>query len=448
MQATAEIPVIEGSRKSLIEALISDVSLFGLTTMLHEVENEACKAQCFSLWNTGQILRQLCRMDKHSPNAFDAWEIFHAIPREILKSIVLRTVGYDAYQGMRGYGKNGPGIYLLSISIEGRDGRFLTWTEMETLVKNMAKYLEGARIILGVVPKGTYGHWQQKDLEAFTRGIDATYVTGRKLNDSPLFSKKDPKDKSKLSAAAELFLESLERQLGVMKALDPAGTVQTMQAPLYVGCGTVVKDRVKTYEPKPSSTIGGANVFYTLLLSLLKYQNLVPKHHVVVAARVWKKDQLKIAERLIAGFALSYPDWGGINNTEAGSSGGSDSISYEGCEKYVFLKETHMGENIRQSMEDMNHRIEAGKLIEQADTDVQAIEELEIDDIVIPLAKGLVQDLRSEGAAKAAEREKVRGRLAKLKAVEANLDGLIEALRRLKTEAVIIPETQHGMHLD
>ncbi|KAK1717482.1 hypothetical protein CaCOL14_004295 [Colletotrichum acutatum] len=63
---------------------------------------------------------------------------FHAIPDELLRSTVLGTVAYNDVQHQNhlpDYFEDGPGVYVIAISIEGRSGAFLDTNEIEMLTK-------------------------------------------------------------------------------------------------------------------------------------------------------------------------------------------------------------------------------------------------------------------------------------------------------------------------
>ncbi|KAK0640774.1 hypothetical protein B0T16DRAFT_460925 [Cercophora newfieldiana] len=430
VRPTPEIPVLEDSRVSLTEAMLADASPFALITMLDEVERDVSSCRSFSVHATMGLLNNLREKKRGHDQANRCWDIFHSIPREVLQSLVLGTTAYDAANGLKGYKDlNGAGVYVLGVSIANRQGKFLNLGEMEILVKNMGEYLEGARLMLKLPTEEDYDMIEQRQLERHVQRVDSQFIL-RGDKTKPAFVKRITlNQEDQLSEGAIRLSEALARRCDAMRVLDPTGTVHTIQAPLYVGCGKDIAEHVKVYEPKAGSAFASANLLYGLLLSLLQHQGLRPVHHIIAASRLWEEKQMSDADRLISALAMSFPDKGGLNNTQPGAQHGK-SADLNGSEDYVCVTEPYYEENIKHSLADLEARKEAGKLIDKADEAWARIEAMDTEDLVRQ-GNNINRRTREIMEKTASAVAQSSSRLEKDTAILAQMDGLRSALKEM-----------------
>ncbi|KAK0610935.1 hypothetical protein B0T14DRAFT_570867 [Immersiella caudata] len=308
LQATPEIPMLHGSRLSLAKTLANNRSYFHLLPSFKELGEELGQEKSLAgdgLENTRTLLNDMRVTGK-------LFDLLLLVPKQVLEAMVLGTVAYDHANGLVGYDRKGPGVYVFGISIESRGGKFLTKAEMDKFIDNFESYVEGARHFHGVQSV----LWPPQRLAKFAAVVKEVDRQFSGLKDPP-----GPRFFSRGSgySAYNIFLDSMRDRRNALERLDPTGSVQSIQSPLYVGCSNELETRIAAYDPKHNdSGFGSANNLYALTMSLLSYQGLVPKVHVVAAIRAIEQGTLDSAEILIAGLARSYPRFGGFNACEAG----------------------------------------------------------------------------------------------------------------------------------
>lgn len=87
--------------------------------------------------------------DIRTPEGRDSLELMHIIPRTCLEALLSGTVGFDAANNVTDdYDSDGPGIFVIGIEIPNRNGAFVTATELQVLVDDLAQYLDEADAVL------------------------------------------------------------------------------------------------------------------------------------------------------------------------------------------------------------------------------------------------------------------------------------------------------------
>ena len=436
VQATAELPVMHDSRTAFAEAFLRGASPYALITLLPEMARGLGNVRSFSVLKTVTLLEEVERETVATDRTSMVWELFHAIPRTVLQSLMLGTVAYDA-SSMRGYDTDGPGVYLLSISISGRNGRFLTRLEMETLIENMQDYFVGAELTLGIYtePQGQPPLPQNRkdELKKLTAEINVVYVKISKGSKKahPYFASVASDDATKLNRGCTRFLDRLKSQAEELRKLDPGGAVKTLQLPLYVGCGQNIKTRVKKYEVKTGNHLADANAFYTLMLSLLKHQGLVPKRHVVGALRTWKDGHMKVAEQLVAALALSYPDFGGLNWTEAEDHPSKFAITRQ-HKLQVFQQHPFLKVNIKHSIEDIEARERFADARLEIEHHVAMVESRYPPEDLLPQLRHISRDIKNQHKELDSRIERLNNQKTQAEDVADGADGLREILLELQ----------------
>jgi hypothetical protein len=278
-----------------------------------------------------------------------AWDIFHSIPRSVLQSIVLGTVAYDDSNAMPlgpldSLSDDGPGVYVLGLSIAGRMGEFLDLNELDRLLINLRTYIKGCRYLA----ENDKTHPKPGSAADLVSKVDSAYGTHMEPG-KPRFCE------GNFNTAWRLY-NSLRRRYRALKAVDPASTTRMIQSPLYVGSDKHVGRRIAAYELVHTKTaLQRANKLYGLTVSLLHYQGLTPKVHIITAVRTWQSGQLSRAEMLVAALAGSYDSLDGFNVREAGQT--SDDLpldSWLDHEVYVFSTMPHFCRNIDWSIADID----------------------------------------------------------------------------------------------
>jgi hypothetical protein len=259
---SAEIPLLEGYRLKFAEAIRDGKSAWVLTTMftgfISELE-QLEKTRDIKLDATMALLAGVGGLS--TPG--DSWDVFHSIPRDLLGSVILGTVAFDSgrpQNRVTGLSDDAPGIYVLGLSISGRDGKFINANELKVLIGNLKTYVRGYRYQLEGAPSVEAGDAAAELVAEVDGAYGAPATPG-----TPRFIC----DKVNLLAAKPL-LKSLIKRYNIMIQQDPTGTVYSIQSPQYVGCSKDVRTRIAAYElGHHTSALTRANKFYSLIASLL-----------------------------------------------------------------------------------------------------------------------------------------------------------------------------------
>lgn len=359
--ATAQIPLLSGARSKLAQALKDGASYFELALLFEPTLVKYLRAQkTYAL-----DLEDCCRyLEEAKRGAGDMFELFYTIPRKALESIVLGTVAYDVSNTVHGPGSEGMsyeikgcGIYVVGISINGRNGEFLTGNELQELADNLDKYILGCRMGAGVhngiLERSRLTQDQQNAID-FAVEVDKTYGTWVHVVDrkwKPRYLLPNDRHNSRMSA----LLRSLQARAREAKRLDPTGQTRTIQSPLYVGCSSKMQERVEAYVPRTDikSAFSKANTLYALTMSLLRRQGLHPVPKIISAVRTWKGSQLSRAEMLVAALANCYVTQDGFNINKAGQTAETSGVSTSTAKQMVFGLKKFMKENVSQSLTDV-----------------------------------------------------------------------------------------------
>ncbi len=341
---SAQIPLLGGCRLRFAKALAAKVSPWALTKLFPRLVRElkhVPKTRNIKLEDTMRLFEQV---------GADVWDLFHTIPRDLLESLILGTVAFDnsrAHNRVTGLMKNGPGIYVLGLSIIGRDGQFLNGKELDLLILGLQTYIHGSSVLRGAKPAANRSVTEKAAVQLVAR-VDSTYGSG--TPGCPRFICDDENE-----ALAGHLLSSLQARRWAMFAADPTQTICSIQSPQYVGCSKDVGTRISAYElGHGKSALAGANKFFALTVNLLRYQGLFPKVHVVAAIRTWKAGQLSAAEMLVSALAGAYVTQDGFNLRDAGGNHDSQSDgTWDDHELYVFGAVDHFDKNIDWSMADL-----------------------------------------------------------------------------------------------
>ncbi|KAK1826075.1 hypothetical protein QBC39DRAFT_29890 [Podospora conica] len=256
--------------------------------------------------STVSLLRGICK-----PHGKEALEILHVIPRSSLGALLSGMVGSDVLNRLaEGYSDDGAGVYVIGLTIDGRSGAFISSTEMQTLIDDLEQYVLEVEAALdqdtaGGQPGSTV--WEvDHQYGIYTPGANAPsrFIESR----------------SSLDSMRELLAATKTRQSS-LSALDGTGTLCSVQAPMYVGCGQNVRDRIRVYAPvQQVVAFKNASKPYGLFMSLLHKQGLIPRPMIIAVVRTWGRHQMATAERLVTALAGSYVHQGGFNIQEGGGN--------------------------------------------------------------------------------------------------------------------------------
>ncbi|KAK3987084.1 hypothetical protein QBC44DRAFT_310648 [Cladorrhinum sp. PSN332] len=348
---TAEVPLLKGSRLEFAKAFKAEASPIQLMTLFPGIFDDLRKEDNSHIIALTSTKEKMAKMEGISPNCV-IWALFHSIPRLVVESIVLGTVGHDvAKDNIEGYTDKGGGVYVLGVTIDGRDGAFLNVNEYAELLTNLKSYLQGCGDIFS--PQAGRTAQQKGASKAFIDQIDNFYGentdphTPRWVREAQSFQ------------LTKQFFNSLRARYQALREVDKTHLVYSAQGPQYVGCSKDVETRVRDYIPhKKKSALRNANKMLGLLLCLLGYQGLKPQVQHVTAIRTWAEDQLSEAEMLVTLLASGYVTQGGMNKKEAGQTKEEGfrqtPKTIQHSEEYVLGAKEDLKRNLDHSLKDID----------------------------------------------------------------------------------------------
>ena len=279
-------------------------SYLGICTMLNQVADDLEENQSFvPVAKTVDAL-------KHAESAY---LLLHAIPSDLLASIIRGTVAYDFLRGGRKphqYSKKTGGTYVAAVSISGRDGKFLSGKELGTLASLIEDYIEAYDDFVNNGFRWDENSGDSQTRKRFIASVDGVY--GKTEPDaSPRFVRK-PAHRQSTKALAEMFRRREKA------ARDP--DEQHIQSPLMVGCNgaskKLIKDRVAAHYPKNGLT--ATTHTWAITLCLLGHMGRKPIVTTVAVLPTWERNDLPLSERLVTALAQSLVTQDGFNVDQPG----------------------------------------------------------------------------------------------------------------------------------
>lgn len=348
---TAEIPLLEGPRLDMVKALRKGDSYWDLTRSFPDI---ICRLSGLS--GTIDCRRTILVLENIEDEASTAWAVLHAVPRNVMASIVLGTVAYDfnkTHHRPSTYSDRGPGVYAIGISVNGRDGKWLTAKELRKLVRELLRYRDA--YLAWKEHQGNPVTVQDTELHDFVMQVDNMVGQSKTAGNPPRFVHDDAGE-DLLASMIGSFTERFETSL----RLDPAGDKPMAQSPIYVGCSNDLETRVPQHKCKPvKSSMALSNKAMTLTLAMMSFIDREGATTARTVLRTWKNNQLAVAEMLVAALANSYMTLDGFNRTEAGDREGNLSqLVLQGCSASVLGQQPYFYENITQSCEAMREEFE------------------------------------------------------------------------------------------
>ncbi|KIL95578.1 hypothetical protein FAVG1_00315 [Fusarium avenaceum] len=414
-ECTAEMPMLwNEDHRMLIDSCVRSDALYELYLQLPKLakdlaSNVTLRDNNFSVVETVNALRN---------RDWAMCELLHSIPLKVVQSIVKNTVAYDDHNGdfpcfstpQRSDPEEIPGVYVIGISVQQERGRFLNITEMERVIDDVKKYIVGYQATVqyeaDVAEKGV--QFARKNLSPeqdsarrHLRSVDKWAECADISN--PVFITKD-EEIPRIRALVETFKKMCN------PSLDPTKSVRMIQSPLYVGCSKNLADRTNRYSQK---SLRGINKPLGLTLAILKRQNIRYTLHTRVVVRIWKKDQLPLAEQLVTTLAGSLVYQHGFNATEGGGTGPNTVTSREGLKTNAGLVICRLGllyHNVKESIEEIEIRtkflqdldivngeiVEMSRIMEQCTAELESLpQDYQWNQTLTDLEQ-LVQDLQED----------------------------------------------------
>ncbi|KAJ0301739.1 hypothetical protein COL516b_007716 [Colletotrichum fioriniae] len=346
---SSKTPLMEGVRVDMLKVLDRGDSLYELTLRFPDIANELIAAGMPK--QPDCTIAQL-RLD-HSSN-WETTEVLHIIPRDLLRSIIKGTVAMD-------FGPNRPhdydedstaaGIYVIAVSIDGGDGRFLNWSELGELIMILQNYAD----VYTLHKRGTPKNMAELVKISVAKEIDLA-VNGQWTDTKTRFICNDTQHQHVLA-----FIENLQRRRAPMFPGVVEAAVHQEQCPLYVGCSTKLNGRLPKYSL--STNLDGINNLLGLLISALRHMDSEPAITRRVVMKTWKRSQLPVAERLVSALARSYVWQDGLNIAEGGAN--EDIRDRKQCLQNLQEAKAIQEKNVKLAVEMEEHMLQIQKLADE-----------------------------------------------------------------------------------
>ncbi|KAJ3952325.1 hypothetical protein N0V92_011231 [Colletotrichum tropicale] len=350
--STPQIPLMTGNRAKMLQTLDQNKSLYSLSLHFEGIVEELEK-----------LAKKPARtiIDFKIDSAANKWRmihLLHAIPRDLLRSIICGTLAYDSTNArVEEYSKNGPGIYVIGICINRNTvnrtipnapaGSFLKWDEIAVLITHLEGYIEAYEIYQSKRLRSQ----DDRELVRIAIAIDRTYKRSLNLSghERTLYIENDGQAEN-----VKALIRGFKERMPASTATRDRETAQH-QSPLYVGCSDHVDSRLTRYNL--STDLSGINKLLALTVSVINFMGLSPKLVRKVALRTWEPDQLAAAEKLVIALARSSCHMDRFNVAEGGGKQSTNDLAVLERGKEEVMQEGHYCKSMKASLEDMNERV-------------------------------------------------------------------------------------------
>ncbi|KAI9640169.1 hypothetical protein NHQ30_011406 [Ciborinia camelliae] len=174
-------------------------------------------------------------------------------------------------------------------------------------------------------------------------------------------------------ARQELSLEKLQH-FRICPTLDPTRDIRQIQTPCQVGCATNLLTRSSAHDPL--TKMKSSSTFLTLTVSTREVMLLKQKVFQIPTLKVWRPNQLGLAEIFITMLAGSLVWDGGLNRIKAGAKELDQSLdpdivpdkkNLREAKRQIFLEHNWAMENYRASNEALLGQSEILKTYQERD---------------------------------------------------------------------------------
>lgn len=305
LQATAEMPSMDETRKSQLSILQNTQCFYGLTLMIPRLAESLQAQQSLTVNATVKALeraefRRVLNL------------LLHTVAPETMQSILAETVAYDFHPSRpsrpRTLGGDHGGTYVAALSIAGRQGRFLTRLEIGQLVGHLQRYVAACecwcrrRRWTGAAGEAAHkkvvadieGMWMKAGAEDPICGQSAVRCVKIRALVDMLRKRDDP-------------------------SLDPAGDVQQKQSPLMVGCSRDINSRVKQHHAMERGPVLTTYTWALVQACIERCLGLTVEVCTIPAVIAFDILHLELSEILVTTLCRSLVSQLGYNVVQAGT---------------------------------------------------------------------------------------------------------------------------------
>ncbi|KAI1458661.1 hypothetical protein F4805DRAFT_121688 [Annulohypoxylon moriforme] len=392
---SASTPLLSRLQVKLIQQIDEEVAYETMYETVVEMAEELCGQDYVSV---DKIIKTF------HENRRDMSLLLHSIPRPVLRSIVMRMVAYDFHD--RGstkrtwlYEKEGPGAYIVTLSIVGRKG--CTWSASENL--EIVLLLQQYALAIDLCEK--FGEYpgtppltdEERSALELARKIDKAYakpadqlvVDDRSgsfivpdddiddptdtdcTTDGDMENSEDdapasvpalemPKYASRGIRGRSIHVRRLAEMLERRHLHDLDPTEPCKQSVNMVGNAGDIERRTQAHR-LITSNLRNSAATWGVLIYCLKYAGLEPEETIIPVCKTWELKQINMAEILVTVLAGSLISVDGLNVKEPGTRpekhAPADNM-FEHCRRQVWRANPWFLENLGQSFPDIEGLLE------------------------------------------------------------------------------------------
>lgn len=232
------------------------------------------------------------------------------------RSVLSGTVAWDATRTRRRdwYDASGLGIYAVGVSVNSRQGKFLSGLEIQQLSNCIDNYVAGYRAL----SVSTYSRTMKQDADVrFMHIVDSAISLFNSAGACRSIDNNNDLDR------VVLLAQRFRGRAQKIMTVDPTGQVIQVQSPLYIGRSDKMENGTEVYT---KLNLTNMNKLLALALNVLHTMGLKSSAIVRPVLCIWEVQQLPIAERFVATIAQSMVAQNGFNATEAGGEPSTASL--------------------------------------------------------------------------------------------------------------------------
>lgn len=363
---SAQIPMMSDLQVRFVKQLDDDATYMDLFLTVEKMAQD--------LRNQDQVpCREMMRAVEEDSEGKEMRLLLHSIPRPVLRSLVMRMLPYDFWE--RGsdnrrdlfYDFEGPGVYVMGLSVEGRHGEGWSINENIKLLAALKKYRNAIdacerRDAIDAWGNSQFTAQEVEDLQVAT-DIDRQYSRSESWDGGiflmPRFASSSNTEKSK--HVNELISLLRSRNVG---SWDP--NINSLQTLYMVGNSDDVERRKQSH--RLISSLMNTPHLWGLLVSCLKYVGLEPEETCVPVCKSWKPEHTNQAEILVTILGGSLISVGGLNVHQPGlkpdRNPPSDKI-FGQCRKHVWVNRGWFRANLEHTIIHNPGHLEIQKYIDE-----------------------------------------------------------------------------------
>ncbi|KAJ4394899.1 hypothetical protein N0V93_004119 [Gnomoniopsis smithogilvyi] len=322
---TSEMPLMKGFMARFTQAIDENNSMFEISLMLKDAVDQA-KAVSDLI----PVERTIGEFERE--RYIQMVQLLHYVHPLMLKAIARGTLAYEhennpAFRDQYQYNaKTVPGTYAVSVSINGRGGKFLNQRELERLAEYIDEYGDAAEAFH---KKGEWDAMRNIDHAEHMGFVDMvdSKLSGSSSkvgNSAPRFAPA-PGTAKNLRELAEMFRRRIDATL---PSADDVREDFQIQAPVMIGCTSeAIWEGTEHHEPKflkdrPLSPTAGSlqstTPTWALTLSILAVMGMKFKVVRVAALAIFDLKDLSRSEILLTTVAQSLVWQTGFNIIQGG----------------------------------------------------------------------------------------------------------------------------------